>query len=72
MLDAGKFHSTYFANEELIGDGSGGKMTMDKLAEILGCIMNTSDVVGLTIAEYLPFDEHRLHKMFCGLAIFQD
>lgn len=73
VLDAAKFHSTYFANEELVGDGSGGgKMTMDKLAEILGCIMNTADVVGLTIAEYLPFDEHQLHKMFCGLSIFQD
>lgn len=43
-----------------------------KADEILGCIMNTADVVGLTIAEYLPFDEHQLHKMFCGLSIFQD
>ena len=34
VLDAGLFHSTYFANRELVGDGSGsGKMTMEKLSD---------------------------------------
>ena len=72
VLDAELFHSTYFANKELVGDGSGGgKMTMDKLSDILNCIMDNGDVVGLTIAEYLPFDEHRLHNMLKGLKIFR-
>lgn len=71
VLDEHFFHSTYFANSELVGDGaSGGKMKMDKLAEVLKLIERNSNVVGFTIAEYLPFDEHRLHKLFCGLDIF--
>ncbi len=70
VLDAKHFHSTYFANPELVGDGSGsGKMTMNELAEILQLIDKQANIVGFTIAEYLPFDEHKLHKMFCGLDI---
>ena len=73
VLDAALFHSTYFANKELVGDGSGsGKMTMEKLTAVLKCITDHSDVVGLTIAEYLPFDEHRLHSMFSEIKIFTD
>lgn len=73
VLDEHFFHSTYFANPELSGDGSGGgKMTMDTLTGILGCITNQADVVGFTIAEYLPFDEHRLHKMFSGIKMFTE
>lgn len=71
VLDPALFHSTYFANPELVGDGSGGgRMTMDKLTEVLHCITDYADVVGLTIAEYLPFDEEKLHKIFAGLDIF--
>ena len=71
VLDPTLFHSTYFANPELVEDGSGGgRMTMDKLTEVLHCITDYADVVGLTIAEYLPFDEEKLHKMFAGLDIF--
>lgn len=46
------------------------KMTMEKLAEILCCITNNFETVGFTIAEYLPFDEQKLNKMFAGLDIF--
>ncbi len=64
VLDEHFFHSTYFANPSLVGDGAhGGKMKMEKLKEILKLITNNSNVVGFTIAEYLPFDEHNLHKM---------
>ena len=73
VLDANHFHSTYFANKELVGDGSGsGKMTMDKLSDVLKCITENSDVVGFTIAEYLPFDEYNLHKMFADIKIFKE
>ena len=73
VLDASLFHSTYFANKELVGDGSsGGRMTMDKLSLILKCITNSVDVVGFTIAEYLPFDEHKLHNMFAEIKMFKD
>ena len=73
VLDATLFHSTYFANKELVGDGSGsGKMTIEKLASVLKCITDNSDVVGLTIAEYLPFDEHKLHNMFSEINLFTE
>lgn len=63
VLDAKRFHSTYFANPELKGDGSGaGRMTMAELADILQLISQNSDIVGFTVAEYLPFDEYALHK----------
>ncbi len=73
VLDEHLFHSTYFANLELVGDGSsGGKMTMEKLSEVLHLITENSNVVGFTVAEYLPFDEQRLNKMFSGINIFKD
>lgn len=73
VLDEHGFHSTYFANPELVGDGSGGgKMSMDILSTILMAITENSDVVGFTIAEYLPFDEHRLHKMLSGIKLFTE
>lgn len=73
VLDEHFFHSTYFANPELVGDGSGGgKMKMEKLTEILQLITSKANVVGFTIAEYLPFDEHRLHKMFSGIKLFTE
>lgn len=73
VLDEHFFHSTYFANPELVGDGAGGgKMTMEKLSEVLQLITGSSDVVGFTVAEYLPFDEHRLHKMLSGIKLFTE
>lgn len=70
-LDEHFFHSTYFADPELTGDGSGGgKMTIEKLTEVLGLITKNADVAGFTIAEYLPFDEYKLHKMFSGISLF--
>lgn len=73
VLDEHFFHSTYFANSELVGDGAGGgKMTIEKLSEVLRLITENTDVVGFTIAEYLPFDEHRLHKMFAEINLFID
>ncbi|PJG86358.1 arginase family protein [Conservatibacter flavescens] len=73
VLDEHFFHSTYFANPELKGDGSGGgKMTMAKLTEILTALSANADIVGFTVAEYLPFDEHRLHKMFKQIPLFNE
>ena len=73
VLDEHFFHSTYFANPELVGDGAcGGKMRIEKLTEILQVITENSNVVGFTIAEYLPFDEHKLHKMFSKIKLFNE
>lgn len=66
------FHSTYFANPNLTGDGSwGGSMTMDQLQTILTAIDSAGSIDGLTIAEYLPFDEERLLTTLQSLSIFQ-
>lgn len=73
VLDPAYFHSTYFANPELVGDGSGGCcMTLEKLASILDLIAENASIEGLTVAEYLPFDEERLHKVFSKLRIFTE
>ena len=73
VLDEHFFHSTYLANSELVGDGAGGgKMTIEKLTEILRCITDNSDIVGFTIAEYLPFDEHKLYKMLTEIKLFTE
>lgn len=73
VLDEHFFHSTYFANPELVGDGAGGgKMKMEKLGQVLKLITENADVVGFTFAEYLPFDELRLHKMLSGIKLFTE
>ena len=73
VLDEHFFHSTYFANPNAGGDGAGGgKMTIEKLTEILNIITDNADVVGFTIAEYLPFDEYKLHKMLSKIQLFTD
>lgn len=73
VLDEKLFHSTYFANPDLVGDGSGGgKMTLDRLGGILRCIAENSAIVGFTIAEYLPFDEYKLHKLFSQIPLFTE
>ncbi len=72
VLDENFFHSTYFANPEAGGDGAGGgKMTIEKLGQILELIEESSNVEAFTVAEYLPFDEYRLHKMLKKLNIFK-
>ena len=73
VLDEHFFHSTYFANPDLVGDGAGGgKMKIEKLGEVLKLITENSNVVGFTVAEYLPFDEHKLHKMFSKIKLFTE
>lgn len=73
VLDEKQFHSTYFANPELSGDGSGGgRMPIEKLSEILQLIASNGNITGFTIAEYLPFDEYKLHRIFSHLDIFTD
>ena len=43
---------------------------MEKLSEMLHLITRNSDVVGFTVAEYLPLDEHRLNKTLSEINIF--
>ena len=71
VLDEKFFHSTYFADPDAGGDGSGGgKMKFDQLSEILSLISQKADVVGFSIAEYMPFDAYKMHQMFNKVKIF--
>lgn len=45
---------------------------MEELSGVLKFIATNTDIVGFTIAEYLPFDEHKLHSMFKSINIFND
>ena len=73
VLDEKLFHSTYFANPELTGDGSGGgRMTMEKLGEIFELISSCGDVAGLTSLFFFfcdgPSSVGFTKSMFCGLS----
>ena len=61
-----------FANPELTGDGSGGRMTMEKLGEIFELISSCGDVAGLTslfkISSDGPSSVGFTKSMFCGLS----
>ena len=71
VLDPRCFHSTYFANPELVGDGSGGgRPHLHQLESILKRVSDTSDIVGCTIAGLLPFNEERPSRMFGKLTLF--
>ena len=66
-----KFNVSHVRSDMTQSTG-GGRMTMEKLSEVLQLITGSSDVVGFTVAEYLPFDEHRLHKMLSGIKLFTE
>ena len=45
-------------------------MAVKKISPVLTSVTGEGNVTGFTIAEYLPFDEYRLHRMFSSLDIF--
>ena len=73
VLDPAHFHSTYFANPQLTGDGSGGRrMRIAEIENILAAVAAASSFAGLTIAEYLPCDEERLAGLFARLGVLTE
>ena len=48
------------------------RSTIQELSDVLKCITENTDVVGFTIAEYLPFDEHRLNNLFAEIKLFNE
>lgn len=72
VLDERFFHSTYFADPALSGDGSGGgKMTVEQLAGIFRCVRQHGNAA-FTIAEYLPFEEYRLRGALSEISLFTE
>ena len=47
-------------------------MTTEKLEQVLHLIDTHAEMIGLKIAEYLPFDEERLSRVFAGIRLFED
>ncbi|MGM0216878.1 arginase family protein [Enterococcus sp. AZ109] len=71
VLDPKEFRMLYFAEPSVEEYGvAGGKMTLDQVKEIILAIAEQSEVVGLTIAELLPWDVKNLQKLFNDFEIF--
>ncbi|MBP6889952.1 MAG: arginase family protein [Veillonella sp.] len=74
VLNPKTFHSLYF-NEPGIPmyDGAScGRFELEDVTASLKAIQGMADVVGFTVAEYLPWDAIRLHNALAELKLFQD
>lgn len=72
VLNPKEFRSTYFAEpnvEEF--PAASGKMSLSRLNDILKGISENNDIVGFTVAEYMPWDEINLSNIFKDLNIFK-
>lgn len=73
VLDAKLFLDQYFAKPGVEKyDVSGGKMSPDNASQLLQTLINNNDVVGFTIAEYLPWSALKLKQMMQDLKIFNE
>ncbi|WP_392562957.1 arginase family protein [Orbus sturtevantii] len=73
VLDPKVFYSLYFNDPNLksIPDNAAvGKMGLEELMNYLVTIFKATDVVGFSIAEYLPWDAYYLKNVFQRLDIF--
>ncbi|HFJ9405446.1 TPA: arginase family protein [Bacillus paranthracis] len=72
VLDPELFRSLYFSEPGVTDFPSeSGKMTPKALLNVLKGIFEENDVVGLTIAEFLPWDAINLKNILCKLDIFK-
>lgn len=72
VLDPNLFRSLYFSEPGVTDFPSeAGKMTLKKLVNILEGVFNNNDVVGFTIAEFLPWDIINLKSVLSDLEIFK-
>lgn len=73
VLDPNWFKSLYF-NEPGVTEfpAESGKMTPQYLLQLLQHLFKQHNIVGLTIAEYLPWDAVYLQQLFAQLNIFKN
>lgn len=73
VLDPALFRSLLFANPDpaapAIEGSPAGAMTMAQVVRLLSDVSNAVDVVGLTIAEHLPWDARALQTMLAKLPL---
>ena len=71
VLDPNEFRMTYFAEPLVEEYGAvAGKMTLKELGQVMAGISAVSEVVGLTIAELLPWDVQNLQQLLSSFDIF--
>ncbi|GCF95489.1 arginase [Enterococcus florum] len=71
VLDPNTFRSLYFTEPGVKEFPSeSGKMSLMEVEETMKAISEASDIVGLTIAEYLPWDAANLKKLMNSFNIF--
>jgi arginase len=72
VLDPTLFRSLLFANPDGTKiDAPSGKMTLSQVSRLVGDVSKQTDIVGLSIAEYLPWDALNLHNFLTSLPIFK-
>jgi len=72
VLDPTLFRSLLFSNPDGTQiDAPSGKMTLSQILKLIGDVSQQTEVVGLSIAEYLPWDALNLHNFIASLPIFK-
>ncbi|MEK4313898.1 arginase family protein [Bacillus sp. FSL P4-0334] len=72
VLDPNFFRSLYFSEPGVTEfPAESGKMTLKELLNILKGVFKENDVVGFTIAEFLPWDSINLKNLLAELEIFE-
>lgn len=70
-IDPKEFYSLYFTEPGIPAfSAEAGKMSLAEVQETLAAISEVSEMVGLTVAEFLPWDALNLQKLFAGTEIF--
>lgn len=73
VLSPSIFRDTYMAEPGLKEfPAAAGRMDFKQLGSIFNSIFSNSEVVGLTVAEYMPFDAINLKELLSKLDIFQE
>ncbi|HJG38685.1 MAG: arginase family protein [Staphylococcus saprophyticus] len=71
VLDPNEFRATYFAEPHIESfPAAAGQMSLSHLNDILKGISENNDIVGFTVAEYMPWDEINLKNTLKDLNIF--
>lgn len=71
VLNPNEFRSSYFAEPNVSEfPAAAGKMSLNELEEMLTGLFENNEIVGFTIAEYLPWDQMNLKNIFNKLNIF--
>ncbi|WP_265458817.1 arginase family protein [Enterococcus sp. HY326] len=72
VLNPSEFRSLYFTEPGVTEFPSeSGQMSLKEVQATFAAISEVSEIVGLTIAEYLPWDAENLQQLLSGISIFQ-